>query len=63
MRSREPDGATRELGRDRIPGRGPVQTSAKMMMSPAVAMAMAPGASVPVRYDSTNPSDCILETN
>jgi uncharacterized Zn finger protein (UPF0148 family) len=46
-----------------VPGRGPVQTTVKMMMSAAVAQASMPGASVPVRYDSTNPSDCILETN
>jgi uncharacterized Zn finger protein (UPF0148 family) len=46
-----------------VPGRGPVQTTVKMMMSGAVAQASMPGASVPVRYDATNPSDCILETN
>lgn len=45
-----------------VPGRGPVQATAKVMMSPHVAMAMVPGASVPVRYDRNNPSDCILET-
>jgi hypothetical protein len=46
-----------------VPGRGPVQTTAKLMMSPQVAMAMQPGAAVPVRYDRDNPSDCILETS
>jgi hypothetical protein len=46
-----------------VPGRGPVQTQAKVMMNPMAVMAMAPGAMVPVRYDPADPREVILETN